>query len=603
MSAGSAVFSQQQFYAVASAPEEPACVDIAEQLKTAGTARSPRATLYRNGPQPGLRTALLLDFGGRLPGQGPLAGRFGLWLTEHDNRTISCFGCERPLAGRGIGGRVMHNLPVLEPGGHWLRQFAADLASTRGGPPRGNAGASAGVASLFEQRTRVEHATLSAALTAFAAELDADVLAVVRAGGTPSIATYNHYWTGSDRQRRNRLQAAKTHPRFSGLLCDDWRLRRAVDTGLPLTQALAEHFHVRTATIQRTRQLAPECVPDAALPSALQALDALPNTAMPVSSGDWSVFLGLHAGLMALAQTIGADLGVLVRPFASGWQEGLQALERKLSAPLDIDAMFEMMHCAYVYGVRPAVQTGLTERGSKRIMPIEAPASFFPLWFGRYGLQRLAQMAGEWRDAHGRFSIERLGINDRLGAAASLTWPALLPTQVSHDGLRVIELTSRHALELEGRRLEHCVASYAVKCLMADSSLFSIRDQHGQPLSTFEVRVPVAGGAQLLQHHAHSHAEPDAKLDAVAQRFVAQVLPRLPRETLDAARKGRRALGERVRGTLGKPNELDKALTPSELEKLAGLIAFAHPAEARREGIFAFLQAQVRPVAQEQLAA
>ena len=599
MSADVNVFSQQQFYAIGGEPSWAGGRDHGNGLTAAGCAGSTRATLFRNGPHPGFRTALLLDFGGPLAGSGPLAGRFGLWLAEHDNDSLTCLVCEHPPASRGVSGRVLRDLPALEPAGAWVQQLATDLARTHRGPASADAADPHDAAPALDGPARIEQATLQAALAAFQAELDADVLAAVRTEGVAHIATYNHYRTGDDRQRRNRLQAAITHPRFSRALRNDWRLRRAVDQGAPLTEALAQHFQVRAATIRRTRNLAQDGLGAAALTPVLKSIDALPDNAVPASPADWSVFLNLYQGLDTLARTTQADVGALAKPFAKGWRTGLTALEDRLQSPLDIDAVFELMHCTYEYGVRPAVQAALTAAGSRLSAPLLAPATFFPLWFGRYGLQRLAEMAGKWRQAHGQFSIARLGARGRLPADATLTWPALLSARSSREGLRVIELTSRHALELEGRRLKHCVASYAVKCLLADSSIFSIRDQHGQPLSTFEARVPTTGSAQLLQHHALANASPSAELDAVARRFVAHVLNGLPRETLAPAREARRAIGVRVRSLLGTPNQAQEPLTSAEVDSLAELVAFAHPAEARRMGIAPFLKAHGRPMIKE----
>jgi len=136
------------------------------------------------------------------------------------------------------------------------------------------------------------------------------------------------------------------------------------------------------------------------------------------------------------------------------------------------------------------------------------------------------------------------------------------------------------------------VASYAIKCLLGESAIFSIRDGVGAPLSTFEVRLPVDGRPELLRHHATANAPPGEREQALAQRFVERVLARLPRERIGAVQQARRELGLRVRTLLGKPDTLQDPLTPEELGRLGEAIAVAHPAEARRAGVVAFLEEQ-----------
>jgi hypothetical protein len=315
------------------------------------------------------------------------------------------------------------------------------------------------------------------------------------------------------------------------------------------------------------------------------------------------VYRRLAEGLETLAQQAGIAQSKLLEPFLGGWGTGLAALERRLQAPLDLDAILEMMHCAYHYGVRPAVVTALAQAEEEGRVAASAPASFFPLWFGRYGLARLAEIAQRWHEAHGRFSLERLAGTSAAARSAPLAWPSLLDSGASHAGLRVVELTSRAALELEGRRLQHCVASYAVKCLLAESAIFSIRDGAGAPLSTFEARVPADGQPELLQHHAAANEPPSEREQALARRFVERVLARVPRAHVRGVQHARRELGLRVRSLLGRPDTLQEPLSAEELARLGEAIAIAHPAEARRAGLVPYLRKHGGGVLEEMCAA
>lgn len=536
-----------------------------------------RAVLYRSGAHPGVRTALWVDLrAAGFPAAHCFAGMAGFWLVETVQGLVSCLSSLRPPTGRSVGGRVVHDLPILNPGSGWLWEIANALAEAPG------------------ERTSAstEHGALRRAVSAFCAELDPDILAVAQEEDEETPAAYNHYSHSHARLRRNRLQAAEAHPRFAGALRRDWRLRRTVDAGTALTPSLATQYRVREATIKRLRRLDRGCIPAEAFSVAVKYADCLPPQAIPSSPEDWAVFLRLTPGLEALVQRAGIAPAKLLQPFRGGWSNGLGDLEERLRSPLDLDAILEMMHCAYQYGVLPAVAATLEEQGCSVSLLETPPASFFPLWFGRYGLARLAEITQRWQEAHGQFSLERLSGSRMAGSGVPLVWPSHLESGATHGGLRVVELTSRAALELEGRRLEHCVASYAIKCLLAESAIFSVRDAFGQPLSTFEVRVPAASEPELLQHHARANEPPSAREEAVAQRFVERVLARIPRDRIDTVQKARRELGLRVRGLLGKPDTLQEPLSPDELVQLGEAVSIAHPSEARRRGLLRFLEEQ-----------
>ncbi len=87
--------------------------------------------LYRDGALPGTRAALILDFGGAPLADGPLQGYCGLWLAERQDHVIGCYGCQRPPADQSVGGRVIHDLPVLDSTDTWVEQLAAAIASAQ----------------------------------------------------------------------------------------------------------------------------------------------------------------------------------------------------------------------------------------------------------------------------------------------------------------------------------------------------------------------------------------------------------------------------------------------------------------------------------------
>ena len=572
---------------------------LLRRLSSAGDLPTRRACLYRQGPVPALRQALLIDLGCSSHETDPLVRLRGLWLVEDQKRKVFLYGTDRCPHSSGVGGSSLRDLPVLDPGSLWFERVAKTAAArVLGVDPAAAGSGSSAIDKDVVLLAKVEHAILRAALAGFLEGLDDEVLAVMRAEGAADVETYNHFWNADGAFRRNRIQAARSFPFFAGPIRGDWRLRRAVDRGDPLGRELAARYDVQPRTIQQVRALVPSYVPPEQRAVLLKRLDQLPAEYLPKTDGDWAAFLELSEPLSDLATVLEVDFPHLAAPFSSGWENGRTLLSSKLGAEFDVAAIYEMMQATYRYGVCPQIRDELIAAGRRKSVPDDPPAVFFPTWFGRYPLARLAGMAGDWRDAYRQFSLERLGLRNPA-LASKLSWTGLFETAVgySHGRYRVLELTSRQALELEGREQEHCVASYAVKCLMGVSAIFSIRDRHsGKALSTFEIGL-VGDTPALLRHHARGNERPQSDLQALATRFVEQVLLAVPTSRIAAVRKARRELGAKVRGLLDAPNTIEDALSDEESEELAEAVVPLHPAEVRREGLLAFVERTTKPCA------
>lgn len=575
-------------------PTNRAATGLLRRLFTAGDLQEYRACLYRPGSIPGIRQALFIDLG-RPTGKDTAQARLrGLWLVEEMNRKVFLYGRDRLPATPGIGGTVLHDLPVLNPDSAWYRRLAETAAARvlrlataaiRDESPAANRD------SLL--LAQVEHSILRSALSAFAEGLDADVLAALGAEGGASPETYNHYWNPDGTPNRNRIQAARSFPFFGEPIRVDWRLRRSVARGDPLARELATRYQVQPRTIQQTRTLVPARVPAQERAILLKRLDQLPAEYLPKTDADWGTFLDLSEPLCDLAAVLDVDFPRLAAPFAQGWHQGRSLLSSKHGTAFDVAAIYEMMRASYRYGVFPMLQAEMAAAGRDGTLSEEPPAAFFALWFGRYALPRLAEMAGRWREAYRQFSLERLGFEE-AALGAKLSWAGLLDTDLGQGQgqgpYRILELTSRQALELEGREQQHCVASYAVKCLLGESAIFSIRERrNGKALSTFEVGLTEDSPA-LLQHHGYENETPSAQLQTVAERFVKQCLRSVPAARISAVRKARRAVGATVHGLLAAPNTQEEPLTDEERAVLAEKVAFTHPAEAKREGLLRFIE-------------
>jgi hypothetical protein len=85
----------------------------------------------------------------------------------------------------------------------------------------------------------------------------------------------------------------------------------------------------------------------------------------------------------------------------------------------------------------------------------------------------------------------------------------------------VVELLSSKELRDEGKRLSHCVASYARSCAAGTTSIFSVRKDQGsglwEPMGTIEVRN---SSKQIVQFSAKYNRRPDFKAYQIMKRWA-----------------------------------------------------------------------------------
>lgn len=556
-----------------------------------GRLRAFRAQLDRSALLPGVRQALLIDLGRPFANTDPLGTLHAVWLVEQSNRQVFVYQCNRPPRSAAIGGTVMRDIPALEPQSTWYARLAETAARrVLGYNPSDPADAEPGRRQTLALLCAVERALLADAVSRFTTGLASDLLGAIRSAGPASPEIYNFYWTTDGELARRRVQALEGFAFFSETLRSDWRVRRSVDCGEPLVRTLAGAYQVNPRTIQHCRTLQAGRLSSAKRAELLSRLDQLPAEYLPNTDEDWQAFVALAEPLADLATLLDADLQRLVSPFAHGWAKGHQALSQTLGMPFNIAEIETMMRATYRYGVAPVLASALHASDGTAEVPRDPPAAFFPSWFGRYSLSRLADLARRWRLGYAEFSLVRLGFEPN--AAGLLTWSPLLPgaTSHSHERYRVVELTSQQALEIEGREQGHCVASYAAKCLDGQAAIFSVRDRYtGQVLSTFEIGLN-DDRPTLLKHYGYGNQEPDPALAALVTRFVSLVIKPLGVTHIKAVRAERRERSAKIVGLLVPADTLDTELSAGESERLALLVAHAHPNEARRSGLLPFLR-------------
>ena len=402
--------------------------------------------------------------------------------------------------------------------------------------------------------------------------------------GTGRWDIYNHYVALRPEQRRNRVQAAKSFPWFGPDLRDDWRLRQSVDCGDPLLPGLAARYQARPRTIRYFQKFNPRQAREQSRASLIKNIDNYMVDYYPATTEDHEAFMGISGAIDDLCTMLQVPHAQLARPFVNGWKAGIEKLESQLGRALNLDLIFDMAQASFYYGVKPA----LKKAGFDPEKLTHPPEKWFHCWFGRCGLKRLLEMACLWERAYDRFSLKRLGFSDGE-SGGQYGWPRLLPDTYSHGPYRVVELASQHELETEGRKLQHCIASYGIKCLVSGSFIYALRDRLGNHISTFEIQFEM-GRPVLQQHKGMLNQDPQVSEARAAERFIKRVLAPVSPVHLNEVRRARLLIESKMRGLLREPDSCEAELSQEEKDELASMLEFTHPAEARGSGIARYLR-------------
>lgn len=542
-----------------------------------------RATLYTNSPYPRVRTALWIELGDVTDIPYPFFGFKGLWLIELENYKVILHGSQQHHTDNAVGGRVIHDVEVLDINSQWLSELAECLALDLCGkaddfycwPLEG-----AKVSLLA-----MELGLLKNAVRSFTQELDNKTIAILAAERTGRISIYNYYASANPERQRNRVQAAESFPWFSRTFRNDWRLRQAIDNGKPLVAELATCYQAQPCTIKYFQGFDLLQVPAESRTRLIKNLDHYTADYFPSTLEDHEAFITVADTLDDLASTLQVAHIQLARPFVNGWKSGIQRLEESLGRALNLGLIFDMAQASFYYGVKPALE----KTGAASDQSIHPSAKWFQLWFGQYGLKRLLEMAYTWEHIYAHFSLKRLGMHDRNKVDKILNWPQLLPSTYCHGPYRVVELASQHALETEGRNLKHCVASYGISCLVAGSFIYSIRDRLGNRLSTFEIKFE-DGAPALQQHKALHNEEPEVEEQAIVERFIKGVLSTVSMSRVNKINCLRNGISLQMKGIFDETDSFEAELNDEEKKHLGSMVEFTHPPEVVRMDIVKYLK-------------
>mgnify|MGYP001047075479 CR=1 FL=1 len=144
-----------------------------------------------------------------------------------------------------------------------------------------------------------------------------------------------------------------------------------------------------------------------------------------------------------------------------------------------------------------------------------------------FSLSQLIKISNDWH------SEQRMDELRRIMSLASLNLPAEWPKIIDYNfetsnGLAIVALANTQALIEEGKRMSHCVGTYADKCMYQGSNIVSVRDEKENSLSTAEIVFDkfktednqISYKVRVLQHRAHKNHEPSIDAKSALNEFI-----------------------------------------------------------------------------------
>ncbi len=377
-------------------------------------------------------------------------------------------------------------------------------------------------------------------------------------------------------------EAMQSFPWFASQMSKIPHLMESVLQGKPLLNTFVEHYSVSKSTIQRCRfYTEPFTLNDSnGFSEYLQNLDQLPIDYLPKqhSVQDQTVCFDVILPLNQLAKTLDCAPKKLAKPFLSGWDQGVEKLKQQTATELDFNLINNMMQACFQYGVLPVLNQ---EKSNTQ----EPTKEWYQLWFGHLSLKQLLLNAKKWDEQSTHFSAKRMNLSNHQTV---LQWSKIVNYTVKIDDYYIEELHSQSQLDMEGYALNFCISSYAAKCLLENSFIFSIRDRAGKPFSTFEVSY-TNNQFKVLQHQTYDSNEPSQDEQRVCDTFVQTILAKISKKQINLIAKEKIKIGQKLRDYLPDANTSENMFNDQEKGQLAELVSFLHPKQAQKSGLKNYL--------------
>ena len=299
--------------------------------------------------------------------------------------------------------------------------------------------------------------------------------------------------------RRNRKQLVITMPALAITMASEpsipifVELATMVDRGDSLVDGLCQLTYVRTQSVRYLcgKAVLELCSAWLNLPlELLQAIDLLPQEKLPKSVNEWEIMRSFWEGVGLDGDYHYSRRALLIRErtpikehlFLGLCSAGFQRTQAKLGSLWQGNLSRLSDVADYVEFVREwchAIHPEAVELAEHRMADS---------LLKRYSAMALIQQSDAW---HRRIHEVKVTVSPSVREGAAIQWPQLPGLPWNSNGLNILALTTAEALENEGSRLQHCVASYAHDCVFGKSHIVAIRDAADQSLSTAEIFLEI----------------------------------------------------------------------------------------------------------------
>jgi len=325
------------------------------------------------------------------------------------------------------------------------------------------------------------------------------------------------------------------------------RVRRRIDAGESVWDAYLE-FHPGKVSILRrlaTTQASPAPW-RGNLEGLLSVLDPLAPEKVPCNDEEWNAFHSIYVGMNGMNEWFDfyfrqtrdeLHLSIkrrwMVESSRMGWTNAYQkfaAIEGGTDAIRDtFDFLDAIGNAGDFLARRSRKKTVSAEEHEMKSSErwLKAPQTF--------GMFRIVEWSARWH----RMIWDDTGHLDQNDEHLH-SWPCLLPERVQLDSsVSAVSLGNSQALALEGKRMQHCVGGYSIRCFLGESHIISMRDSNDRSLSTLEITTDKYNERHLkiVQHKSHRNYTPDRFLTSLETNLLSAILRNADFKALAESRK------------------------------------------------------------------
>lgn len=326
------------------------------------------------------------------------------------------------------------------------------------------------------------------------------------------------------------------------------QINNAIDTGVPLFNAVARIFGVPRETVRWSRKMT---LPETwhfdvrRMELLLRMLSWLPPEKRPQSEDEWHAMRELVNTLLSMfmslldvsdipevkqehryGQIVGRWLRELMRPDLLSAHNTIAHMKRSNNDLVDAMDYFRTL----LQSLRRFCYHAVSDESSTR----DPYLTFLLDWTRTMSLQKILGLSRQWHEVlqGGEDEATADPVFDTATQTAEDTWPAVLPQPLCLGTLTIVELVDTDSLIEEGVIMQHCVGTYSAQCMMGDRLIFSVRNQDGSRLSTGELHLHTIPLRVILgQHRARQNASAPTHCQ-VAMNELVDLLNRADRQDL-----------------------------------------------------------------------